>query len=78
VGAVVGNFHAGLAHERLAKPGVYIGGRSSLQSVGCRCVHGLLAVCAEDIWVVGLGAYSVDGVGRVGVAGGCGAGRVAF
>jgi hypothetical protein len=78
MGTVMGDFNAGLAHEGFAKPGVYIGGSSSPQCTFGGCVDGLFAVCTENIWVVGLTTHLVLGVGSVGVAGGCGAGREAF
>jgi hypothetical protein len=63
VGPVVRKFNAGFAHERLAEPGVYIGGSGTPQSIGGRCVNGLFAVCAKNVGVVGLAASFVHGVG---------------
>ncbi|KAF3398344.1 hypothetical protein F1880_006469 [Penicillium rolfsii] len=71
-------FNVGLAHERLTEPGIHISGGGTRQSIGGRCVHGLFPVCSKYVWVVGLAASFIPGVGSVGVAGGCCAGRVAF
>lgn len=56
VGTVVPEFNARFTHEGLAEPGVYIGGGGAPQCIGGRCVNSLFAVCAEDVWIVGLAA----------------------
>jgi hypothetical protein len=74
----VPKFNAGFANEGLTEPGVYIGGGGTPQCICGGCVNVLFAMCSKDVWVVGLAAYFVHGVGRVGVARWCCAGRMAF
>lgn len=78
MGTVMAGFNAGLAHQGLTQSGVYVGGGGTSQCTLGSCVNSLLAVCTENVGVVGLRAYFIHGVGREGVAGGCSAGRMTF
>lgn len=78
MGAIMGQFCAGLTAHGLAQAGVQVRRGGTAHRVGGRGEDAFLILRGHDGGVVGLAADFVLSVGRVGVAGGCGADWVGF